>query len=117
MARYFISAYVDLSKEIKRYLRQRSFVQGVASLPNDTGLVKTMILNPIKTNDTCIEYFEDDSTAASSPYYTYTEYLKGYYQDNDFVPPTSSQTVMGRFASTNKTIGTVKLRLSPREMM
>ena len=54
-------------------------------------------------------------TSTYSPIF-YSNYPKGYYQDNDFVLPTSSQTAIGRFVSTNKTVGTVKLRLSPREM-
>ena len=68
-----------------------------------------MILNPIKTYNTCVSYFEDDSTTP--------EYPNGYYQDDNFaLPAYPSQTVKGRFVSTNKTVGTVKLRLSPREM-
>ncbi len=77
---------------------------------------ENMVLNPIKTHETYIEYFEDDSTAPPVEYYTYTDYPNEYYQDVKKFLHYPAQTARGKFASTNKTVGIVKLRLSPREM-
>lgn len=70
-----------------------------------------MILNPIKTNDTCVEYFEDNSTAPAE-----LSYPIGYYTTSYPSIETCEQPVRHIYNFTNRTEGTVKLRLSPREM-
>jgi len=56
-----------------------------------------MILQTIRTNDTCVEYYEDDSTApfvTSYPvgYSTMAQYANGHYRDvDDFILPKKSK--------------------------
>jgi len=70
-----------------------------------------MILKPIKTNDTCVEYFEDNSTC---PYEL--SYPIGYYTTSYPSVETCEQPVRRRYVNTSYPDRVVKLRLSPREM-
>jgi hypothetical protein len=70
-----------------------------------------MILQTIKTNDTCVEYYEDDSTCPAE-----LSYPIGYYTTSYPSVETCEQPARHRYVNTSYTEGTVKLRLSPREM-
>lgn len=71
-----------------------------------------MVLQSIKKHETCIEIYEDDSTCPVE-----LSYPIGYYVTSYPSVETCEQPARHRYVNTSYTEGTVKLRLSSREMM
>jgi hypothetical protein len=70
-----------------------------------------MILQTIKKHETCIEIYEDNSTAPVE-----LSYPIGYYTTSYPSVETCEQPARHRYVNTSYTDGFAKLRLSPREM-